>query len=348
MATTSPSPPYLSSFAPPYVEVEAHEPKHTHSMDKFKPSIIIITLILSITVLLSISICLLLRHLNRRCLRHLSTAASISVASDSRRVNSARRVSPVNPTTTTTSSSSSAVVDSLPLFTYSSITRRSTSGGGGGDGGDCAVCLSKFELQDQLRLLPICCHAFHADCIDTWLDSNLTCPLCRSPINASEADMLKALQASSAVAGANDSFRVEIGSISRRGQAGVDQTLQGRSYSLGSFEYVVEDDAGITTNQTYRTSVSDKEEVAAADLSRATSEPNLASDVAAGRSWLKDYVDRLSYSFSSRTMSFRSSGRFFTGSSRRSDLAGIGDYDLEANQHVGEEISELFRWFSGV
>ncbi|KAK2650886.1 hypothetical protein Ddye_018375 [Dipteronia dyeriana] len=344
MATTSPSPPYLSSFAPPYVEPQ--EPKPSHSMDKFKPSIIIITLILSITVLLSISICLLLRHLNRRCLRHLSTAASMSVASDSRRVNSARRVSPVNPPTTT-SSSSSAVVDSLPLFTYSSITRRSTSVGGG-DGGDCAVCLSKFEPQDQLRLLPICCHAFHAECIDTWLDSNLTCPLCRSPINASEADMLKALQASSAVAGANDSFRVEIGSISRRGQAGVDQTLQGRSYSLGSYEYVMEEDAGISSNQTNRTSVSDKEEVAAADLSRAVSEPNLVSDVAAGRSWLKDYVDRLSYSFSSRTMSFRSSGRFFTGSSRRSDVAGIGDYDLEANQHVGEEISELFRWFSGV
>ncbi|KAL5795128.1 hypothetical protein ACOSP7_003722 [Xanthoceras sorbifolium] len=334
-----------SSQAPPYVNVinnETDQQQHSHSlssMDKFKPSIIIITLILSITVLLSISICLILRHLNRRCLRHLSNAAAASVATDSRRVSSTRRVSPENPPT----SSSSVVVDSLPLFSYSSVKRRSSASG---DGGDCAVCLSKFEPQDQLRLLPLCCHAFHANCIDTWLEANLTCPLCRSPINASESDVLKAIQASSAVPGANDSFRLEIGSVSRRRQAGDDQT-QGRSYSLGSFDYVVEQDSDITTSQTYRRSVSDKEEFAA-DLSRAASEPNLAADVAAGRSWLKDYVDRLSYSLSSRTFSFRSSGRFFTGSSRRNDIDAAGDYDMEANHTVGEEISELFRWFSGV
>jgi E3 ubiquitin-protein ligase ATL4 len=74
----------------------------------------------------------------------------------------------------------------------------------------------------------------------------------------------------------------------------------------------------------------------------------LAGEVAAARgSWLREYVDRLSASLSSRTASFRGSGRFFTGSSRRSEIAGVGDYDLEANR-VGEEISELFRWFSGV
>ena len=74
----------------------------------------------------------------------------------------------------------------------------------------------------------------------------------------------------------------------------------------------------------------------------------LAEEVAATRgSWLREYVDRLSTSLSSRTASFRGSGRFFTGSSRRSELTGVGDYDLEANR-VGEEISELFRWFSGV
>ncbi|KAK3222327.1 hypothetical protein Dsin_009352 [Dipteronia sinensis] len=79
------------------------------------------------------------------------------VASDSRHVNIACRVSPINPPTT--SSSSSAVVDSLPLCTYSSITRHSSSigvGGDEGDEGDCAICLSKFEPQYQLRLLPIC------------------------------------------------------------------------------------------------------------------------------------------------------------------------------------------------
>lgn len=75
---------------------------------------------------------------------------------------------------------------------------------------------------------------------------------------------------------------------------------------------------------------------------------NLAWEVGgAGRSWLKEYVDRLSFSVSSRAASFRGSGRFFTGSSRRSDITVSEEYEVEATR-VGEEISEMFRWLSGV
>lgn len=50
------------------------------------------------------------------------------------------------------------------------------------DGSDCSVCLTQFEDGDALRLLPKCGHAFHATCIDRWLTSHSTCPLCRAGI----------------------------------------------------------------------------------------------------------------------------------------------------------------------
>ncbi|XVE74159.1 hypothetical protein DITRI_Ditri11bG0176600 [Diplodiscus trichospermus] len=317
-------------------ENESSERSHSSSIENIKPSVIIIILILSITVLVSVSLCLILRHLNRRCLLHLSRSSTSTITT----VAASNRVSPEQSPT-------ASLLDSLPLFTFSSITRRSNNDST--VSGDCAVCLSKFEQQDQLRLLPLCCHAFHAHCIDTWLASNQTCPLCRSSLFASEADLMKVLLQSSNAAGVigsvgSDSFRLEIGSISRR-QPGSDSGEQRRSYSIGSFDYIVEEESEVTRRQTHQRNVSDKEEVGGAEV---TTEASLAAEVANGRSWLKEYVDRLSFSLSSRALSFRSSGRFVTGSSRRSDISGAaGDYDVEANR-IGEEISEMFRWFSGV
>lgn len=47
---------------------------------------------------------------------------------------------------------------------------------------DCAVCLSEFLEQERIRLIPSCRHFFHIDCIDTWLQSNANCPICRGSI----------------------------------------------------------------------------------------------------------------------------------------------------------------------
>ncbi|KAG2300639.1 hypothetical protein Bca4012_012391 [Brassica carinata] len=54
------------------------------------------------------------------------------------------------------------------------------------DGTDCSVCLSEFEEDEMLRLLPKCSHAFHVNCIDAWLLSHKNCPLCRAPVFTSE------------------------------------------------------------------------------------------------------------------------------------------------------------------
>lgn len=68
-----------------------------------------------------------------------------------------------------------AFIDTLPLFLYKAVR-------GLKEASDCAVCLCEFEGEDTLRLLPKCSHAFHADCIDTWLLSHSTCPLCRASL----------------------------------------------------------------------------------------------------------------------------------------------------------------------
>lgn len=75
-----------------------------------------------------------------------------------------------------------AAIDALPAFAYAEL-----SGSGSGAKGqrqfDCAVCLSEFSADDRLRLLPLCGHAFHVACIDTWLRSSSTCPLCRTALS---------------------------------------------------------------------------------------------------------------------------------------------------------------------
>ncbi|CAN6290665.1 unnamed protein product [Urochloa humidicola] len=47
---------------------------------------------------------------------------------------------------------------------------------------ECAVCLSEFVERERVRLLPNCSHAFHIDCIDTWLQGSARCPFCRSDV----------------------------------------------------------------------------------------------------------------------------------------------------------------------
>jgi E3 ubiquitin-protein ligase ATL6/9/15/31/42/55 len=45
---------------------------------------------------------------------------------------------------------------------------------------DCAICLNEFKEKDAVKMIPFCKHVFHPVCIDMWLSSNMTCPVCRS------------------------------------------------------------------------------------------------------------------------------------------------------------------------
>jgi Ring finger domain len=46
---------------------------------------------------------------------------------------------------------------------------------------ECAVCLDVPSLGQCVRRLR-CMHVFHADCIDTWLKTSRTCPVCKADV----------------------------------------------------------------------------------------------------------------------------------------------------------------------
>ncbi|XP_058179584.1 E3 ubiquitin-protein ligase ATL31-like isoform X2 [Rhododendron vialii] len=71
-----------------------------------------------------------------------------------------------------------AVIKSFPLFNYSEIKHLKIGKGAV----SCAVCVSEFGDNERLRLLPKCDHAFHPECIDPWLASHSTCPICRASL----------------------------------------------------------------------------------------------------------------------------------------------------------------------
>lgn len=69
----------------------------------------------------------------------------------------------------------------LPTFAYRRDTYQgSGTGGKQGTSAECVVCISVVEEGEEVRLLPNCRHIFHVQCIDMWLCSHSTCPLCRT------------------------------------------------------------------------------------------------------------------------------------------------------------------------
>jgi len=47
----------------------------------------------------------------------------------------------------------------------------------------CSVCLEDVRGGEMVRQLPACMHLFHVGCIDMWLHSHRTCPMCRCVIS---------------------------------------------------------------------------------------------------------------------------------------------------------------------
>jgi hypothetical protein len=49
----------------------------------------------------------------------------------------------------------------------------------------CSICLLEFEGEDEVRTTP-CRHRYHKQCIDSWCQTNLSCPICRRTLDFSK------------------------------------------------------------------------------------------------------------------------------------------------------------------
>ncbi|KAM0934201.1 putative transcription factor C2H2 family [Dioscorea sansibarensis] len=324
---TIPSDELVASSPPP--------PSSSSSSSSFaySPSLLIIAAILAFVIAASASIHLLLRLLSR--------PAAAATASPN---------PPLIPLRTTSASSSSSsssspdpsppsdrdpktLIQSLPLFTLASSMASVPK-----SSPDCAVCLSPFRPDDDLRLLPACRHAFHAACIDAWLPSTPSCPLCRAAVVVvpppPPADPQRP-----------PSFRIEIGSVSRRrGGSSHDSSdpsapPHARSYSIGSsFEYLVDEEVEAVVARVRRT----KDASGASDGPAAPGEEVAGEAGGTGRGWLRDYVDRLASSASSSFSSLRFSSRRFDGAGGRRE-----SWDLDAGDEGGYYYSSFYKWLVG-
>ena len=52
--------------------------------------------------------------------------------------------------------------------------------------GDCSICQDAIAKNDITRTLNTCHHLFHLACIDEWVASHFTCPVCRAPVLAED------------------------------------------------------------------------------------------------------------------------------------------------------------------
>ncbi|XP_073005496.1 RING-H2 finger protein ATL46 [Typha latifolia] len=178
--SSSPLPPFeshhLNSFQRDSLPYSSTQPPPTppSPSNRISPAVLFIIVILAVIFFISGLLHLLVRFLIKK---HPPTSSSHSTGHQATEISGSEALQRQLQQLFHLHDSGldQAFIDALPVFLYKEIV-------GPKEPFDCAVCLCEFTQEDKLRLLPICGHAFHIDCIDTWLLSNSTCPLCRGAL----------------------------------------------------------------------------------------------------------------------------------------------------------------------
>ncbi|KAK1373963.1 RING-H2 finger protein ATL63 [Heracleum sosnowskyi] len=98
------------------------------------------------------------------------------------------------PDSTPTKGLEPSIISSLPLFVFKEDKH----------GLECVICLTVFEEEEVGRKLPKCGHAFHVECIDMWLHSHSTCPICRASVVGDDGKILETSTSSNTSIEEND------------------------------------------------------------------------------------------------------------------------------------------------
>ncbi|XP_062220758.1 RING-H2 finger protein ATL1-like [Phragmites australis] len=171
-----PPPPPLPSYFNSYSSSTSHHP----SITSFP------ILVLTVLGILTTSVLLLTYYVFviRCCLNwHGSSdmAGLISRRRGGAASSSSSSTLPVSGTPAEARGLKESAIQALPTFRYRKAIKNIADSA---PTSECAVCLSEFEEEERVRMLPSCLHAFHVDCIDTWLQGNANCPLCRAAITS--------------------------------------------------------------------------------------------------------------------------------------------------------------------
>jgi len=76
---------------------------------------------------------------------------------------------------------SSEAISSLPVSKIGDPERELPE-----DKRECSICLEDFCRGEERTSLP-CLHGFHSSCVNRWLSSSGTCPVCKTPVDGSTA-----------------------------------------------------------------------------------------------------------------------------------------------------------------
>lgn len=76
-----------------------------------------------------------------------------------------------------------STIKSLPVILHRSLDAQNSR-----EQAECCICLGVFEDGDKVKVLPLCSHCYHSECVDTWLSGHSSCPLCRASLRVDSPD----------------------------------------------------------------------------------------------------------------------------------------------------------------